>query len=113
MSNADDCTCFVTPEHMWTRHYGAIEPGSQMEPNPDCPVHFPPDRPSHQCACGGFIGWEDHGDHWEGSCYGKCGAYPRISKEDADHGREQHLSEREIETCCQGRNPNCGHHYRQ
>ena len=34
-----DCTCFWTPEHTWTKHYGAVEPGSQMEPNPECPVH--------------------------------------------------------------------------
>lgn len=37
----DDCTCFVTPEYMWFRYGSAIEPGSQMEPNPECPVHFP------------------------------------------------------------------------
>lgn len=34
------CTCYVD-ERYWTTHYGAVEPGSQMEPNPDCPVHFP------------------------------------------------------------------------
>ncbi|UKD55129.1 hypothetical protein L3Q65_46005 [Amycolatopsis sp. FU40] len=33
------CICFVTPESQWTTHYGATEPGSQMEPNPDCPAH--------------------------------------------------------------------------
>lgn len=36
-----DCTCFVTPEHTWTRYGSAIEPGSQMEPSPECSVHFP------------------------------------------------------------------------
>lgn len=34
-----ECECWVTPEDTWTVHYGAVEPGSQMEPNPDCPVH--------------------------------------------------------------------------
>ena len=36
---ADDCTCPWTPEHLWTRHYGAVEPGSQRELDPFCPVH--------------------------------------------------------------------------
>ena len=34
------CTCYWTDSKYWTTHYGATEPGSQMEPNPDCPVHF-------------------------------------------------------------------------
>lgn len=33
------CECWVTPEHLWTTHYGAVEPGSQLEFNPDCPKH--------------------------------------------------------------------------
>ncbi len=35
----DGCECWVTPEHMWTTHYGAVEPGSQVEKNPRCPKH--------------------------------------------------------------------------
>ncbi len=35
------CVCFTVPEERWTRHYDATEPGSMVEPNPDCPVHFP------------------------------------------------------------------------
>ena len=35
----DGCECWVTPEHMWTTHYGAVEPGSQVENNPRCPKH--------------------------------------------------------------------------
>ncbi|WP_409463591.1 hypothetical protein [Amycolatopsis sp. GA6-003] len=35
-----ECSCFVTPESLWTKHYDATEPGSMMEPNPECPVHF-------------------------------------------------------------------------
>jgi hypothetical protein len=35
------CTCWVTDESTWTRYGSAVEPGSQMEPNPDCPEHFP------------------------------------------------------------------------
>lgn len=40
------CTCFELPPEMWTTHYGAVEPGSTHEPNPDCPEHFrkPPYR---------------------------------------------------------------------
>jgi hypothetical protein len=35
-----DCTCYWTDPSTWFVYYGAVEPGSQMEPNPDCPVHF-------------------------------------------------------------------------
>lgn len=35
------CTCYVVDEKYWFTHYGAVEPGSTMEPNPDCRVHFP------------------------------------------------------------------------
>lgn len=35
----DGCVCWVTPEHTWTTHYGAVEPGSQVECNPRCPKH--------------------------------------------------------------------------
>lgn len=40
-ADVDDCTCFVTAESMWTTHYGAVEPGSMMEWNPECAVHRP------------------------------------------------------------------------
>ncbi|WP_281270749.1 hypothetical protein [Amycolatopsis palatopharyngis] len=36
---AEKCECFATPESGWTVHYGAVEPGSQLEYNPDCLVH--------------------------------------------------------------------------
>jgi len=36
-----ECTCYLTDEKYWTTHYGAVEPGSMWEPNPDCLVHFP------------------------------------------------------------------------
>ena len=39
--SGDDCTCWVTPESQWFRYGSAVEPGSAMEPNPDCPEHFP------------------------------------------------------------------------
>lgn len=35
----DGCECWVTPEHMWTTYYGAVEPGSQIEYNSRCPKH--------------------------------------------------------------------------
>lgn len=36
-----DCTCFPVPEKYWTTHYGAVDPATTMEPNPECPEHFP------------------------------------------------------------------------
>jgi hypothetical protein len=43
------CTCFITPESTWTTYYGQVEPGSQLEPNYDCPVHFPEEsREEHE-----------------------------------------------------------------
>lgn len=38
---ATTCLCQEVPESMWTTHYGAVEPGSTHEFNPDCPVHGP------------------------------------------------------------------------
>ena len=35
------CECWVTPESTWTTHYGAVEPASQVQWNPDCPQHCP------------------------------------------------------------------------
>ena len=51
-----ECQCWVTPEWQWTKHYGAVEPGSQWEPNPECPVHFP------GTSCDGV---HPTGEHWE------------------------------------------------
>lgn len=39
--NTPECECFWTDPSTWTTHYGATEPGSQMEWNPECPVHLP------------------------------------------------------------------------
>lgn len=36
-----ECTCFPVPEEYWTTHYGAVDPATTHEPNPECPVHFP------------------------------------------------------------------------
>ena len=35
------CTCTQTPPEMHTRYGSAVEPGSTLEPNPDCLQHFP------------------------------------------------------------------------
>lgn len=35
------CTCYWTDPSTWFHHYGAFEPGSQMEPNYECFEHFP------------------------------------------------------------------------
>ncbi|ASR83414.1 hypothetical protein SEA_CHRISTIAN_31 [Arthrobacter phage Christian] len=34
-----ECQCYVADPKYWFTHYGAVEPGSMYEPNPDCPVH--------------------------------------------------------------------------
>lgn len=34
-----ECSCFPTPEEMHFVYYGATEPGSAMEWNPECEVH--------------------------------------------------------------------------
>jgi hypothetical protein len=50
---APTCTCHPVPEQYHTTHYGATEPGSTLEPDYDCPVHFPEpkrkwgDAPAH------------------------------------------------------------------
>ena len=33
------CECWVTPRHTHYVYYGATEPGSACEFNPDCPMH--------------------------------------------------------------------------
>lgn len=33
------CECVLLPEEFHTTHYGATEPGSTHEFNPDCPAH--------------------------------------------------------------------------
>lgn len=45
---ADECTCFWTDPKYWTTYGSAAEPGSQMEPNYDCPVHFPSEESNHE-----------------------------------------------------------------
>lgn len=45
-----DCICFVTPERTWFRYGSAVEPGSQMEWNPECPVHPPTNDPCQDCG---------------------------------------------------------------
>lgn len=39
------CTCFPVPERYHTTHYGATDPATVLEPNPDCPEHFPAPAP--------------------------------------------------------------------
>ena len=36
------CECWVTPESEWFHYGSAVEPGSQVEFNPDCPKHRRP-----------------------------------------------------------------------
>lgn len=39
VEEAVGCSCWPTPEEYHFVHYGATEPGSAWEHNPDCPVH--------------------------------------------------------------------------
>ena len=34
-----ECECPEAPEHLWTMHYGAVDPVTMIEHNPECPVH--------------------------------------------------------------------------
>jgi len=36
-----DCTCTLTDPKYWFYYGSAVEPGSQVEPDYDCPEHFP------------------------------------------------------------------------
>lgn len=38
---AGTCLCWLVPEDLHFIYYGATEPGSTHEHNPDCPVHTP------------------------------------------------------------------------
>lgn len=55
-----ECTCFPTPPSMHTTHYGAIEPASALEPNPECCEHFR--KPPHRLIDGT---WSDGVDRVE------------------------------------------------
>lgn len=35
-----ECICWPV-ENPWS-YYGIVEPGGALEPNPECPLHFPP-----------------------------------------------------------------------
>lgn len=35
------CTCYMTDPSTWFHYGGAVEPGSQWEPNYECFKHFP------------------------------------------------------------------------
>ena len=71
----DGCECWVTPEHMWTTYGSAVEPGSQVEPNPRCPKHG--EKPTSATVtlycpdCGGaenvtvvMLGKQSNGERW-------------------------------------------------
>ena len=37
----DGCSCQMTDPTTRTTYGSAVEPGSQWEPDPECPAHFP------------------------------------------------------------------------
>jgi hypothetical protein len=78
------CTCHPVPEQYHTTHYGATEPGSTLEPDYECPVHFPDGvtiDPFFRAAFGMFLPkpkrkWGDapaeivsHRGGWIWACY--------------------------------------------
>jgi len=52
-----ECTCTVTDPKTWTTHNGAVEPGSMMEPDPDCDAHFPYLSGCTECKVRGDHTW--------------------------------------------------------
>jgi hypothetical protein len=53
------CTCYPTDPKTWTRYGDAVEPGSTMEPDPDCPEHFPQTITSVRDLLGIAPDWTD------------------------------------------------------
>lgn len=58
-SVAPACECYWTDPSTWLSaascgYGGGYEPGSQMEWNPDCPMHRP-NQSRFACTCGRFI----------------------------------------------------------
>lgn len=52
-----DCTCTVTAPKTWTTYGSSVEPGSMMEPDPDCIEHFPDENTCKECAVLGDHTW--------------------------------------------------------
>lgn len=52
-----DCTCTVTDPKTWTTYGSAVEPGSMMEPDPDCVAHFPEANTCAECKVLGDHTW--------------------------------------------------------
>lgn len=56
----EECTCTMLPSDMWTTHYGAVDPATMTEPDPECRACFTDDdrarmfaRPlSEECRLG-------------------------------------------------------------
>ena len=39
MPGPPECECPEAPEHLWTTYGGVVDPVTQIEHNPECPVH--------------------------------------------------------------------------
>lgn len=44
-----ECTCPWVDPSLWTTYGSAVEPGSQREPDPECPEHGQPHRWCETC----------------------------------------------------------------
>lgn len=74
------CTCLVNPNPH--TYYGAVEPGDALDPDPDCPVHFPQGEqawPDDTDA--DYADWVARNEQWAAdACAG------RITEPDTDAG---------------------------
>lgn len=40
-TSTPECKCFPVPSEYWTTHYGAVDPATTHDPNPECRACFP------------------------------------------------------------------------
>jgi len=40
-TSTPECQCFPVPSEYWTTHYGAVDPATTHDPNPECRACFP------------------------------------------------------------------------
>lgn len=63
------CTCHRVPVQYHTTHYGATEPGSMLEPDYDCPAHFPKRKRKWGDAPARIVfGGDDDHEMWTWEC---------------------------------------------
>lgn len=65
MPGPPECECREVPEQFWTTHYGAVDPVTRFEYNPECPLHGEVSSSKHlsdaECAA---EYWRARADSW-------------------------------------------------